>query len=153
MRRRLKTQDRLRPWDVGEDVDLSSLRCPLCKVEQDTHDHLFFACNFSSQVWIQVVQKADVQIGSHIWSDIMRWLLPMARKNNAICIVGRLIVAASSYYVWQERNNRLHDSGAKSVEQLVNLILDTVRLKLASIKFKRNARVAKLKTIWNLPAD
>ena len=77
----------------------------------------------------------------------------MARKNNAICIVGRLIVAASSYYVWQERNNRLHDSGAKSVEQLVNLILDTVRLKLASIKFKRNARVAKLKTIWNLPAD
>ncbi|GKB74189.1 hypothetical protein Tco_0935601 [Tanacetum coccineum] len=36
MRRRLKTQDRLRPWDVGGDVDLSSLRCPLCKVEQDS---------------------------------------------------------------------------------------------------------------------
>ena len=50
MRRRLKTQDRLKPWDVGEDVDLSVLQCPLCKVQQDTHDRLFFACNYSSRV-------------------------------------------------------------------------------------------------------
>ena len=42
MRRRLKTQDRLRPWDVGEDVDLGALRCPLCNMQQDTHEHLFF---------------------------------------------------------------------------------------------------------------
>ncbi|GKE51820.1 reverse transcriptase domain, reverse transcriptase zinc-binding domain protein [Tanacetum coccineum] len=165
MKRRLKTQDRLRPWDVGEDVDLPSLRCPLCKVEQDSHDHLFFACNFSSQVWNVVVNKADLPIGSHIWSDIWGWILSIARKNNAICIVGRLILAASSYYIWQERNNRIHVNGAssaRSVEQVASVILvgiynptilDIVRLKLEIIKFKRNARVAKLKTTWNLPAD
>ncbi|GJW04433.1 putative reverse transcriptase domain, reverse transcriptase zinc-binding domain protein [Tanacetum coccineum] len=156
MKRRLKTQDRLRPWDVGEDVDLPSLRCPLCKVEQDSHDHLFFACNFSSQVWNVVVNKADLPIGSHIWSDIWGWILSIARKNNAICIVGRLILAASSYYIWQERNNRIHVNGAssaRSVEQVASVILDIVRLKLETIKFKRNARVAKLKTTWNLPAD
>ncbi|GJU52788.1 uncharacterized protein Tco_1226502 [Tanacetum coccineum] len=113
MRRTLKTQDRLRPWDVGGDVDLSSLRCPLCK------------------------------------SDIMRWILPIARKNNVICIVGRLIIAASSYYIWQERNNMLHMNCSRSVEQLASAILDMVRLKLGTIKFKRNARVAKLKTTWN----
>ena len=153
MRRRLKTQDRLKPWDVGEDVDLSALRCPLCKVQQDTHDHLFFACNYSSQVWSRVVQKADVPCFSPMWSDIMDWILPIASKNNVTSIVGRLVVAASSYYIWQERNNRLHSSGARNMEQLVNVILNIVRLKLASIKFKRNARVAKLKSTWNIAAD
>ncbi|GKB74635.1 hypothetical protein Tco_0936047 [Tanacetum coccineum] len=150
---RLKTQDRLRPWDIGGDVDLSSLRCPLCKVEQDSLDHLFFACNFSSQVWNIVVNKAHLPIGSHLLSDIMGWILPTARKNNVICIVGRLIIVASSYYIWQERNNRLYVNGSRSVEQLASVILDLVRLKLGTIKFKRNARVAKLKTTWNLPAD
>ncbi|GJY52376.1 hypothetical protein Tco_0443223 [Tanacetum coccineum] len=106
MRRRLKTQDRLRPWDVGGDVDLSSLRCPL-------------------------LNKAHLPIGSHLWSDIMGWILPIARKNNV----------------------RLHVNGSRSVEQLASAILDIVRLKLGTIKFKRNARVAKLKTTWNLPAS
>ena len=79
--------------------------------------------------------------------------MDIASKNNIISIVGRLIIAASSYYIWQERNNRLHSSGARNMEQLANVILDNVRLKLASIKFKRNARVAKLKSIWNIAAD
>ncbi|GKD51017.1 hypothetical protein Tco_1279993 [Tanacetum coccineum] len=70
----------------------------------------------------------------------MGWILPIARKNNVICIVGRLIIAASSYYIWQERNNRLHVNGSRSVEQLASAILDIVRLKLGTIKFKRNAR-------------
>ncbi|GJR26784.1 reverse transcriptase domain, reverse transcriptase zinc-binding domain protein [Tanacetum coccineum] len=41
MRRRLKTQDRLSKWDVGNDVDLNLLRCPLCKLQPDSHEHLF----------------------------------------------------------------------------------------------------------------
>ncbi|GJX55826.1 reverse transcriptase domain, reverse transcriptase zinc-binding domain protein [Tanacetum coccineum] len=40
MRRRLKTHDRMRQWDVGNDVDLNLLRCPLCKTEPDSHNHL-----------------------------------------------------------------------------------------------------------------
>ncbi|GJT32481.1 putative reverse transcriptase domain, reverse transcriptase zinc-binding domain protein [Tanacetum coccineum] len=82
MRRRLKTQDRLRKWDVGNDVDLNLLRCPLCKLQPDSHEHLFFECSYSSNVW--------------------------KKTNNVTCIVGRLIVAAMSYYVWQEQLTRVH---------------------------------------------
>ncbi|GJT34916.1 reverse transcriptase domain, reverse transcriptase zinc-binding domain protein [Tanacetum coccineum] len=101
-------------------------------------------------VWSRAVLKAEIPIVSPSRSDIMQWILPIAKKNNAIRLVGRLIVGASSYYICQERNNRLHSNCFRSVKQLVNVILDIVRLKLASIKFKRNARVAKLKTTWNL---
>ncbi|GJX56776.1 reverse transcriptase domain-containing protein [Tanacetum coccineum] len=79
-----------------------------------------------------------------VWSDILEWRIPMAHKNNTTCIVGRLLVAASSYYVWQERNNMIRNKGTRNVEQLGNVILDVVRLKLASIKFRKKIRVDKL---------
>ncbi|GJU81670.1 hypothetical protein Tco_1284035 [Tanacetum coccineum] len=78
-----------------------------------------------------------------VWSDILEWCIPMAHKNNTTCIVGRLLVSASSYYVWQERNNMIHNKGTRNVEQLGNVILDVVRLKLASIKFRKKIRVFK----------
>ncbi|GJZ34170.1 RNA-directed DNA polymerase, eukaryota, reverse transcriptase zinc-binding domain protein, partial [Tanacetum coccineum] len=44
----------LQQWDVGPSIDLNLLRCPLCDLVSDSHDHLFFECAFSSQVWSKV---------------------------------------------------------------------------------------------------
>jgi hypothetical protein len=111
MRKRLKMHDRLYQWDVGNDVDLSTLRCPLCKVQPDTHDHLF-----SAKVWLNVLKVADFPSISPVWNDIMGWLIPSSKHDDAQSIVGRLIVAASSYFIWQERNNRIHSKGEKTVD-------------------------------------
>nr|GEU40093.1 hypothetical protein [Tanacetum cinerariifolium] len=35
----LKTQDRLRQWDIGLSIDLNLLRCPLCDLVPDSQDH------------------------------------------------------------------------------------------------------------------
>ncbi|GJR53871.1 hypothetical protein Tco_1404392 [Tanacetum coccineum] len=48
MRRSLKTQDKMRQWDVGGGTDLNLLRCSLCDSQPDSHEHLFFECAFSS---------------------------------------------------------------------------------------------------------
>ncbi|GKB76592.1 hypothetical protein Tco_0943487, partial [Tanacetum coccineum] len=101
-------------------------------------------------VWNFVVHKSNIPIVPPIWSDIMGWLLPIAKKNNALSIVGRLIVAASSYYILQERNNRLHGNRrSASGGRCLNLESYVLCLKLASIRFKRNANV-KLKKTWNI---
>ncbi|GKC67731.1 putative RNA-directed DNA polymerase, partial [Tanacetum coccineum] len=54
LKQKLKTQDWLRQWDVGPNTDLYLLRCPLCDLVTDSHDHLFLECSFSSQVWSRV---------------------------------------------------------------------------------------------------
>nr|GEV45520.1 reverse transcriptase domain-containing protein [Tanacetum cinerariifolium] len=51
-KRRLKTQDRLRPWDIiGNTI---SMCCPLCDGPPDSHDHLFYDCPYSTRVWNDV---------------------------------------------------------------------------------------------------
>ena len=150
MRKRLKTHDRMRPWDVGNDVDLNLLRCLLCKTQSDSHDHLFFECSYSSQVWFRVLQVAEIQFASEKWSDIMAWLLPISNQNNVDTIVARLILAVTSYFVWQERNYRVHGKGERNPELLSKVIVDMVRLKLASIQFKKKARVDKMRKTWRI---
>ncbi|GJU61514.1 reverse transcriptase domain, reverse transcriptase zinc-binding domain protein [Tanacetum coccineum] len=50
IQRKLKTQDKMRQWDVSSNTNLNLLKCPLCERQPDSHDHLFFECIFSLQV-------------------------------------------------------------------------------------------------------
>ena len=75
---------------------------------------------------------------------------PSLNKKKVTTIAGRLIVAATSYFVWQERNNRIHGKGTRNPDAVARVILDMVRLKLASIHFKRKVCVEKMKRTWKI---
>ena len=49
---KLLTQDRMMSWHQGED-----LKCSLWSNINDSHQHLFFECEFSKQVWKEVKTK------------------------------------------------------------------------------------------------
>ncbi|GKB25453.1 putative reverse transcriptase domain-containing protein [Tanacetum coccineum] len=66
---------------------------------------------------------------------IHMWLVMRKSKNNVDSIVGRLIVAASSYFIWQERNNRIHGKGDRRPELVTQIMVYIRRLKLASFHF------------------
>nr|GEW41416.1 hypothetical protein [Tanacetum cinerariifolium] len=51
MRNSLKTQAKLRQWDVGVGTDLNLLQCAFCSCQLDSHAHLFFECLYSLKVW------------------------------------------------------------------------------------------------------
>nr|GEU94601.1 hypothetical protein [Tanacetum cinerariifolium] len=65
MKRKLKTQDLMRTWDL---IDPNvNLMCPFCNTTPDFHEHLFFACSFSHRVWELVKDFTGV---SNIPSDL-----------------------------------------------------------------------------------
>ncbi|GKB76003.1 hypothetical protein Tco_0942898 [Tanacetum coccineum] len=92
------------------------IRCPLCGLQPDSHSHLFFECLFSSK--------------------------PMSRQRTAKSVIGRLILAATSYFIWIERNNRVFKKVKRSPEEIRDIIMVTVRLKLITFKFKNTAMVS-----------
>ncbi|GJV66863.1 hypothetical protein Tco_1482372 [Tanacetum coccineum] len=108
-------------------------------------------CPYSSKVWKLVRHLADMELVPPILYDIVAHLLSMANKRTARSIFGKLILAATSYFVWLERNNRLFKNVKRTPEELRDVIMVTVRLKLLSFKFKNSANVISLLDRWKMP--
>lgn len=132
----------------GNSIDLNMLRCPLCKLQPDTHEHLFFECSFSAQGWFSMLRVAGLPSVLPRWDDIMVWIEPISNSKSVTSIVGRLVIAASSYFIWQERNNRLYAKGDRSVNKMCETFAEVVWLKLTTILFKNNPRVERMRKIW-----
>ena len=137
IRQKLKTQDRLRESDVGPNVDLSLLRCPLCDTVPDSHAHLFFECQFSTQVWLQVRSLSGMDAVPPVLEDVLMFLIPISKGRSVVSILSRLLLAATTYYLWMERNSRLFKHKKAKVEEVVQVIVSTIRLKLVTFKFKK----------------
>lgn len=59
-----------------------------------------------------------MQTVSNKWSDIVDFLKPLSWRNFLGNIIGRLILGATSYFLWQERNFRLYKKGSKSADKV-----------------------------------
>lgn len=116
----LKTHDKLRPWDVPSNVSIVNMRCVFCNIHGETHDHLFFDCNYSSQVWNEIRVLANMHDVNGSWKEIVDFLQPIAKRNAIWSIIGRLVFSATSYYIWQERNNSVFKKPSRSSNQLFN---------------------------------
>ncbi|XP_071713137.1 uncharacterized protein [Rutidosis leptorrhynchoides] len=148
MREKMKTQDKLRPWEIRDD---SLLVCPLCKLVPDSQDHLFFTCMFSHKVWDMVKVHMDFPIFTDGWKDFSELVIPFASRKIARIIIIKLLFGASIYFIWQERNNRLFKKTSRSNDQIYKLIYGTVRLKLMSFKWKNSTKVLRMKEDWKIP--
>ncbi|GKB40018.1 tetratricopeptide-like helical domain-containing protein [Tanacetum coccineum] len=82
--------------------------------------------------------------------DIIEWLLLIAHKNSIKSIVARLVFAAATYFIRQERNNRIHGKEARRVNQIRDTIVKVVRMKLMTIRFKKNLNVTRMFQIWKI---
>nr|GFA37932.1 RNA-directed DNA polymerase, eukaryota, reverse transcriptase zinc-binding domain protein [Tanacetum cinerariifolium] len=80
--------------------------------------------------------------------DIIQDLLPIVKYRTTVSVIAKLVVAASAYYVWQERNWRLFKKGKRNSDQIVECI---VRLKLLSCKLKKSKSGERMERLWDLP--
>ncbi|KAJ9542514.1 hypothetical protein OSB04_029020 [Centaurea solstitialis] len=97
---RLPTQDHLSIWKENP----PDLICSLCECCLDSHDHLFFTCPYSKDVW----RKVKREVGLHGFPE--SWTLIMDLLNEGrgpVKLIQRLALAATVYFLWIERNTRL----------------------------------------------
>ncbi|XP_071688234.1 uncharacterized protein [Rutidosis leptorrhynchoides] len=147
MGERLKTQDKLKAWEIRQgDIII----CSLCNLIPDSHEHTFFSCPFASQVWSLVLTHMDFPISSHNWKDFMLLVCPFAKRNIARIVIIKLLFAATVYFVWQERNRRVFKKGKQSPVQVFESIYSTVRLKLMSFRWRSTANSLRLKSDWKI---
>ncbi|GKA15090.1 hypothetical protein Tco_0694837 [Tanacetum coccineum] len=72
-------------------------------------------------------------------------------RRLMLSIVAKLVVAALTYYIWQERNWRLFKKGKRNPNQICECIRASVRFKLMSCKFKKSRSGVRMARLWELP--
>lgn len=147
---KLLTQDKLISWSVNQG---NALICPLCETQPDTHEHLFFECGYARQVWDTLGQFMGFSQMPNNLEGIVFFLNLVAKAKSIRVVVAKLVFAAATYYVWQERNKRLFTKEKRTREQLVSVIKDMVRLKLATCRFRRTIIVIKMIKLWEVPSS
>ncbi|KAJ9536674.1 hypothetical protein OSB04_un000147 [Centaurea solstitialis] len=113
---RLPTQDRILEWKH----DPPDLVCSLCNLQMDSHNHLFFQCTFSRQVWVQVLAKINWIDVPCSWDALVDMLSDAGSRPKLL--VQKLTIAAAVYHVWCERNRRLFQGSSMPIPKLVHTI-------------------------------
>ncbi|GJR75171.1 putative reverse transcriptase domain, reverse transcriptase zinc-binding domain protein [Tanacetum coccineum] len=91
-------------------------------------------------------------IANDVYS-IIDYLLPYAERRTSRSVIAKLVVAASTYFIWQERNRRLFKNNKRTSNQVIDCIMSSVRLKLMSCKFKRSRDGETMARKWDLPTS
>lgn len=142
-RRRLSTMDKIY-------IELDNRICKLCNQEAESHDHLFFQCRFSSQVWSTITMHDQNLWPPLPWSQLLEWASNEFRSSKLISHkIGPLILAATVYHIWQERNRRVFNNSARSVQTISLELFRQVRDKISNLGTQSSIPEA-TRSMWNL---
>lgn len=142
---KLPTQDRIMSWNSQV-----SLKCPLCTVVNDSHEHLFFKCPFSEEIWNKVKAKANKLNWDGNWRNVVSVLANERCNNSIYSVLYRMVVATSSYFIWSERNMTLFNNSQRDSQSLLNGILDSIKLQLMCLKVRKSATTSKVSKDWEI---
>ncbi|GKD96071.1 RNA-directed DNA polymerase, eukaryota, reverse transcriptase zinc-binding domain protein, partial [Tanacetum coccineum] len=66
IKRKLQTQDKVMVWNKKDDM-----KCSLCSIVNDSHNHLFFECDFSRTIWEELKEKMECRDLSNSWDTLV----------------------------------------------------------------------------------
>lgn len=132
----LAIQNRLSTLDCTSRWDQSVITaCILRRNGQETRNHLFFECSFSSSIWKQLTEGILRSAFTDDWDGLVRLLTTSTMgKQQLFCL--RYAFQAVLYAVWREHSNRRHGEQALPLQILIKLTDKTIRNKLSIMQSK-----------------
>ncbi|GKB70721.1 reverse transcriptase zinc-binding domain-containing protein [Tanacetum coccineum] len=115
VRRKLQTQDRVMAWNNNNDM-----KCPLCKMVNDSHNHLFFECDYSRKIWEDLKENMENRDLSNSWDILV------------------------------DQNARLFTGEVKDDRIVLKIVIENVKLQLSSLKVDKSCNVEKVASKWNV---
>ncbi|XP_071715263.1 uncharacterized protein [Rutidosis leptorrhynchoides] len=116
----------------------------------DSIDHLFFQCGYALNVWRKMKLMLLYRGLPNKFHEVVSCLMIFSSSKQIWNVVNRLMMAATVYFVWQERNWRLFKNKKINEEDLCNLVMDYMKVKLLTFKVKCTKSVIMLAQNWNL---
>lgn len=141
MHNRLATGDRVLKWNPQ-----AITTCWLCKVEDETRDHLFFDCLYSREVWKGVTGNLAGN-GSCSWNQVTQVVVNGLQERVATILL-RYSFQAVIYGLWQERNVRRVGESSQPATCLTARMDKLVRNRITSLRKKNGRKYERVMEVW-----
>ncbi|XP_013639777.1 PREDICTED: uncharacterized protein LOC106345056 [Brassica oleracea var. oleracea] len=138
---RIPTRDRLISWGIKVDAN-----CLLCNSMPESRNHLFFSCSFSFQLWSKVASRLEIQ-PQRGWEDTLNQMTALhLQKSHRLLVLTAW--QATAYWLWNERNARLHSNTFRSVDSIFKLLDRQLINKLQSFRELNPRRSSQMMQRW-----
>ncbi|GJS15650.1 RNA-directed DNA polymerase, eukaryota, reverse transcriptase zinc-binding domain protein [Tanacetum coccineum] len=141
VRRKLQTQDRVMAWNNNNDM-----KCPLCKMVNDSHNHLFFECDYSRKIWEDLKENMENRDLSNSWDILV--------DQNARLFTGEVKddrYCAQNILVDQYAGSVCYNSIGSILRRIMlKIVVENVKLQLSSLKVEKSCNVEKVASKWNV---
>lgn len=84
------------------------------------------------------------------WKVIIDEFSRLKANRNIWSVVRRIVMGASVYFVWQERNSRIFKNSERSVDTLVQNIMESIKWRIMSFIVKDSNAVRNVENKWNV---
>ncbi|GFS40250.1 hypothetical protein Acr_00g0067380 [Actinidia rufa] len=115
LKEKLLTKDKLQ--GVIEDMS-----CPLCRVEDETIDHLFFCCRIANEVWARINSWLGITKRMQTLKAAVKWMIKEARGTGVPAKIKRLTLASTIYHIWEAKNQRNFEGKIRQPKAIVRRI-------------------------------
>ena len=131
LKNRLLTKERMVRFGLGNDST-----CDFCHTDTETNAHLFSSCSFVTEILSDTSFSFTQDWNQYLSGEFLTGRQTMVWKNFSL-----LYLAVAVYYVWRERNERLHNAGhRRNAAVIKSLVKRMVREKVFSnTAFKKAA--------------
>lgn len=138
---RCPTRDRILGWGLQTDPI-----CLLCNMVPESRDHLLFDCAVSWRIWRQMARRCGLQ-PSRLWNTSLLQMhsLSLGKLRNRLVLI---TWQASIYWIWSERNGRLHRRIFTSESSIISSIDRQIRNRIASYRDTNTRIASKLLQLW-----
>lgn len=137
----LSTGVRMKKWGIEE------RRCVFCGERDESRDHLYFACPYTYTVWLRCVGGIIGDRATLDWSDTLV-LLHDATLPAMDYILLRLVFQVTVYFVWRERNARMHKTSWLDTGQLCRHIDRTICNRILALGYHGSYKYEGLLRKW-----
>lgn len=124
---RCPTKDRLVSWGLQ-----TSPQCVLCNSVPESRDHLFFSCPYSWNLWNELARRCGF-VPERLWDTLLARLQGLRNQSWS----GRLVLLCWQcciYWIWQERNGRIHRNSFRSPDTISSLVDRQIKDRILSYR-------------------
>ena len=102
MKKRLATKNRLLKWRLVNDAS-----CCFCGYNEESLNHLFFDCCFTTDVWKKVLFACQINRNPLSFNREVSWFSKKASGKSLLARTRRIAFCATIYYLWQAINESI----------------------------------------------